>query len=514
MEDERKERTVDELAAENESLKAENERLRQQVELFRKALFGQSSEKRVLHSNDEDDPEQLSLFNEAEAEQRTEEPEKTSVTVSSHKRNKKRSRAEIIGNLPVEEVLHEVVDKTCDICGSEMKTVGREFVHDELIYEPARMYLRKHYVEVVKCVFCGKDESKDSEGSDIKKEHFRKAKAPELLIDRSFCSPELLAHIIYLKYINAMPLYRIEQALKDHGIILSRTTMANWIIRIAEEKVKPVYDLMKTALLSDNIIHADETVIQVLREIGRSAKTQSRMWVYCSPKCSGRYIVLYDYRQTRGGKNAVSFLGDYSGYVVCDGFDGYNRLTSAKRCGCFAHVRRKFVEALPSDKDLWESSAAAEGVRRCDALFALEREYDGKDKDGKQVSDPLPPEERRRRRTEEVKPLLDEFFDWLITVNPAGGSKLATAVQYALNEKRYLYGFLADPGIEISNNRAENAIRPFVVGRKNWLFSDTPKGASASAMLYSLMISAKMNGLNAEEYLTRLLRSSEPVLPY
>ena len=214
------------------------------------------------------------------------------------------------------------------------------------------------------------------------------------------------------------------------------------------------------------------------------------------------------------GYNAVSFLGDYSGYVVCDGFDGYNKLTKAKRCGCFAHVRRKFVEALPTDKDLWETSAAAEGVKRCDKLFALEREYDGKDKDGKKVRKPLSPEEKHRRRNEEVKPLLDDFFNWLMTVNPASGSKLAKAVQYALNEKRYLYGFLADPGIEISNNRAENAIRPFVVGRKNWLFSDSPKGAEASAMLYSLLVSAKMNGLNAEEYLVRLFRSDDPVMPY
>ena len=172
------------------------------------------------------------------------------------------------------------------------------------------------------------------------------------------------------------------------------------------------------------------------------------------------------------------------------------------------------MEALPTDKDLWETSAAAEGVKRCDNQFALEREYDGKDKDGKQVRKPLSPEEKHCRRNEETKPLLDYFFKWLMTVNPAGGSKLAKAVQYALNEKRYLYGFLDDPGIEISNNRAENAIRPFVVGRKNWLFSDSPKGAEASAMLYSLVVSAKMNGLNAEDYLFRLFCSDDPVMPY
>ena len=169
---------------------------------------------------------------------------------------------------------------------------------------------------------------------------------------------------------------------------------------------------------------------------------------------------------------------------------------------------------MPTDKKLWDTSAAAEGVIHCNRLFALEREYDGKDKDGKKVREPLSSEEKHRRRNEEVKPLLDDFFNWLMTVNPVSGSNLAKAVQYALNEKRYLYGFLADPGIEISNNRAENAIRPFVVGRKNWLFSDSPKGAEASAMLYSLVVSAKMNGLNAEEYLVKLFRSDDPVLPY
>ena len=517
MEEQRNERTIDELAAEinalraeNETLNAENERLQQQVEMLRKAAFGQRSEKKVLHNTE--NPEQLSLFNEAETEARREESEE--VSVPAHKRKKKRSHAEILKDLPVEEVIHEVEDKTCDKCGSEMKTVGKEFVHDELVYVPAKLFIRKHYVEVVKCTSCGKDESNDAELDDIEKEHFCKAKAPAMLIPRSFCSPELLAHIIYSKYINGMPLYRIEQDMKDHGVMLSRTTMASWIIKIAEEKAKPVYDLMKAELLSGRIIHSDETVVQVLHEPGRSAKTQSRMWVYCTPACSGKYLVLYDYCQTRGGYNTVSFLGNYAGYVVCDGYDGYNRLIQAKRCGCFAHVRRKFVEALPTDKELWETSAAAEGVKRCDRLFALEREYDGKDNDGNKIREPLSPEEKHRRRNEEVRPLIDDFFNWLMTVNPVSGSNLAKAVQYALNEKRYLYGFLADSGIEISNNRAENAIRPFVVGRKNWLFSDSPKGASASAMLYSLVVSAKMNSLNAEKYLIRLFRSDDPVLPY
>ena len=210
MENQRKERTVYELAAENnalraenetlnaenktlnaeiETLNAENERLQQQVDMLRKAVFGPRSEKKVLQNTE--NPEQLSLFNEAETEARREESEE--VTVPAHKRRKKRSRAEILGDLPVEEVLYTVEDRTCDRCGSEMKTIGKEFVHDELVYEPARLFIRKHYVEVVKCTSCGKNASRDADLDDIEKEHFRKAKSPAMLIPRSFCSPELFS---------------------------------------------------------------------------------------------------------------------------------------------------------------------------------------------------------------------------------------------------------------------------------------------------------------------------------
>lgn len=514
MTDTTREQQLSALSAENEFLKAENERLRQQNELLRKAVFGPKSEKKAISDTAMNGGEQICLFNEAEIESRHEEDDP--VTVPAHKRKKKRSRAEIIGELPVEEVVHKVEDKTCDLCGSEMKPVGKEFVHDELVYVPAKLFVRKHYVEVVKCVNCGTDESRDAEQpDDIEKEHFRKAAAPSLLIPRSFCSPELLAHIIYEKYCNAMPLYRQEQDLRAHGVELSRTTMANWIIRIAEEKAKPVFDAMKAELLAGSVIHADETTVQVLHEEGRKAKTKSRMWVYCNAKADGKYMALYDYRPTRAGANAADFLGSFSGCIVCDGDDGYNKLGSGiSRAGCWAHARRKFIEAEPTDPELKKSSAAAEGVKWCDRLFALERRCDGKDADGNQISPPISYEERHRYRQEESKPLVDAFFAWLETVSPAGGSALAKAVQYALNEKKYLYTFLSDPRIEISNNRAENAIRPFVVGRKNWLFSDSAKGAASSAMLYSLTVTARQNGLNVEEYLTELLRTEQPIMPY
>ncbi len=464
MTDTTREQQLSALSAENEFLKAENERLRQQNELLRKAVFGPKSEKKAISDTAMNGGEQICLFNEAEIESRHEEDDP--VTVPAHKRKKKRSRAEIIGELPVEEVVHKVEDKTCDLCGSEMKPVGKEFVHDELVYVPAKLFVRKHY-------------------------------------------------IIYEKYCNAMPLYRQEQDFRAHGVELSRTTMANWSIRIAEEKAKPVFDAMKAELLAGSVIHADETTVQVLHEEGRKAKTKSRMWVYCNAKADGKYMALYDYRPTRAGANAADFLGSFSGCIVCDGYDGYNKLGSGiSRAGCWAHARRKFIEAEPTDPELKKSSAAAEGVKWCDRLFALERRCDGKDADGNQISPPISYEERHRYRQEESKPLVDAFFAWLETVSPAGGSALAKAVQYALNEKKYLYTFLSNPRIEISNNRAENAIRPFVVGRKNWLFSDSAKGAASSAMLYSLTVTARQNGLNVEEYLTELLRTEQPIMPY
>jgi hypothetical protein len=238
------------------------------------------------------------------------------------------------------------------------------------------------------------------------------------------------------------------------------------------------------------------------------------MWVYCAPKSSEHSNILFQYAPTRNGDNAVRFLKDYSGYLICDGYDGYNKLTKVTRCGCWAHVRRKFVEALPTDKELLSSSKAADGVKWCNKLFLLESEFDGKDEKGRHIQIPLSPQERQKQRQERSKPILDGFFVWLETIHPLNGTKLAGAVQYAMNEKKYLYRFLDCPETAIDNNRAENAIRPFVIGRKNWLFSDSVKGADASAAFYSLVATSVANGLSAEDYLTKLLSANKPLMPW
>jgi len=384
-----------------------------------------------------------------------------------------------------------------------MQSIGKELVRSELVYVPAKMFVRKHYSEAVKCPLCGNDEGKDVSLPDIEKNVIRKAEIPEPLIPHSYCSPELLAHIVFEKYVQGMPLYRQEKEYLSLGAFLSRTSMANWIIYAASKYALPVYEAMKNELLKENVIHADETVIQVLHEPGKKAKTESRMWVYAAAKASGKQNILFSYAPTRSGDNAVNFLGSFDGYLVCDGYDGYNKLAKVKRCGCFAHVRRKFVDALPPDKELQMASKAAIGLDRCNKLFELEREYES-----------LSYEEKKKKRQERSKPILDEFFSWLETVNPLGGTALSRAVQYAKNEKKYLYRFLEEANIPIDNNRAENAIRPFVIGRKNWLFSDSVKGAEASAAFYSLAATACANGLNTEEYFTKLFSSHEPAMPW
>ncbi len=503
------------LIAQNSALKEDNDALNEQLALLKKAIYGQKSEKTeiVLENG-----EQMSFFDEAEENANKEVREKEKdIIVPEHKRKKKRTHEEAFENLPVEEILHEVEDKSCPECREQMETVGKEFVRDELIYVPAQLFVRKHYAEVVKCPVCGEDESKDELYADVPAPVFKKAIAPEPMIPHSFCSPELLAHILYEKYVMAVPLERQSKSFKAMGMRLSTATLSNWVIYAAENFMKPIYTEMKKQLLSCSVIHADETVVQVLNEPNRKAKTESRMWVYCAGKYESHSNILFEYSTTRSGDNAQKFLNGYRGYLVCDGYDGYNKLHEVTRCGCWAHARRKFVEALPTDNALLATSSAAKGVELCNDIFKLERIFEGlaaDENDGKTIeARRYTDEERYIARKERSLPILEDFFSWLDTVLATGKTKLAGAVGYCRNEKKYLSRFLEDGNIPVDNNRAENAIRPFVVGRKNWLFSTSQKGANASAIIYSLAATATANGLNVEEYFARICKG-ESMLPW
>lgn len=464
----------------------------QQLEWFRKQVFGRKTEQtKVVFEC----AEQLSMF--TNALEKT-EPEK--ITVPAHERKKKRSHEDWMSSLPVEVIDHTLDNPVCDICGSEMKDIGEEKAYDELVYTPAIYHIRRHLVHKYKCPECGEKPEERDEPC-----HIIRASYPHAMIPGSYCSPELLAHIIYEKYGKAVPLHRQEKDFNSKRIPLLKATMSNWVGTAAEKWCLPIVEKMHELLLAGNIIHADETSVQVLHEEGRKATTTSRMWVYCNGKMNDKSIIIFDYQPTRKGEHAAEFLRGFIGYLICDGYDAYNAVEGAKRCGCWAHNRRHFVECLPSDKKAYETSVAAKAVDFCNRIYQEENEL-------KKLS----AEERKIQRQANVKPLLDEFFAWLETVQVSGKGKLTDAVRYAMNERKYLYTFLENGDVPIDNNRAENAIRPFAVGRKNWLFSNTANGARSSAALYSIISTAQANGLDAEKYLTELF--SQPagsiILPW
>lgn len=218
------------------------------------------------------------------------------------------------------------------------------------------------------------------------------------------------------------------------------------------------------------------------------------MWLYRTGNDDKAPVVLYDYQPSRNGDHAVTFLKDFKGYVHSDGYSGYNKLGNITRCGCWAHLRRKFVEAIPAKKSSDALTNAEIGRNYCDQLFKVEADLKN-----------LSAGERFTKRLELEKPILEAFWCWLKTLNVLKGSALGKAVTYAMNQKKYMENYLLDGRLSISNNAAENAIRPFTVGRKNWLFADTPKGATASAAIYSIIETAKANGLNVYTYLEYLL---------
>ena len=483
------------LAAKNANLTEENAELKQRIAVLEKAVFGPKSEK----TKAEEITEQIQ-FDEAEENQSVNEREDEKQTiVTGYSRKKKRTRDEIFANLPVEEVVHSVEEKACPECGTEMRVIGKEYVREELVYIPAKIFRRKHYAEVVKCPECGTNEAEDISSETSTKSIIVKAAVKASVLPKSYSSPELLSHILYEKYSKGVPLERQAKDFKNLGADISTATLANWVIESSKLYLKPIYEYLHNELLKEEIIHADETVVQVLKEKDRKATTQSRMWVYCNDR-----IKLYEYKPTRSGQNAAEFLNGYKGYLVCDGYDGYNKLTDVRRCGCWAHARRKFLEAIPIDPETAKTSKAKEGYDRINEIFAIEGEM-------KKLS----PDEKQKQRLEQIKPVLDGFYSWLETLMISGNTKLAKAVQYALNEKKYLYEFLSNPNIPIDNNIAERAVKPFVIGRKNWLFSTSVKGAQASAMAYSIINTADANGLNIREYLTSVFsHPGELILPF
>ena len=464
------------------------ENLTQAVLHCNKKMFGASTEKTPVDG-------QISFFNEAEnlSDSSAEEPTPENIKVSSYKRSPRKagSKEEIIKDLPREtiECVLEGEDSKCPYCASEMTPIGKKIVRTEVEFIQPSVKVIEYIQYVYKCPECGTADS----SPDV----IIKAKVPAPVMKRSLASPSSVAEVIYQKYVNGMPLYRQEHDWLQRGFKLSRSTMANWIIRCSNDWLKPMYDLMKNKISECEIVHADETRIQCNKEPGKKASSESFMWLYSSGEYENNSIVIFEYTRTRAGKHAQQFLQNFEGYLVTDAYKGYEKVENIIRCLCWSHVRRYFIESIPLDrgKEI-PGSKGAEGRAFCDKLFKIEKELSS-----------LSAEERLIKRQEKSKPILEAFWCWLEKLNPLNNKKLSEAITYAKNQRIYLENFLLDGRIPISNNRAENSIRPFAVGRRGWLFADTPKGAQASAIAYSIVETAKLNGLNIFEYLTYLFKS-------
>jgi len=466
--------------------------LMEQLRLSKHRQFGVSSEK------SEYDFSQLNLFNEAELFADANTPEPELVEVEKHYRKRTRLTTDKLPNdLPVEIVEHKLpeTEQFCPECDGALHVMGKE-VRRELKLIPAKAVIVEH----IKYVYACRDCERDSYGVPIVK-----APMDEPVIKGSFASPESVAHIMTQKFVMGVPLYRQEQEWKRQGILLSRQTMSNWLLRCSEDFLEPVYGALKELMLEHSLaLHADETTLQVIQEPGKTAQSKSYMWLY---RTSGynRHgyeisspIVLCEYQPDRKALRPREFLAGWKGYLHTDGYAGYHSLPEEiVIVGCWAHARRKFDEALKGmpEKDRGDSGALI-GKRYCDRLFAIEQELCG-----------LSPGDRYLKRQEQSKPVLDELRSWLekqrLVKNAFG-----RAVQYTLDQWKYLERYLLDGQLEISNNRAERSIKPFVIDRKNFLFANTPRGARASAVIFSVIETAKENGIDPYTYLTFIFKNA------
>jgi transposase len=482
------------LICENAELRKLNEWYIEQFRLAQHLRFGASSEKSVL-------PDQLGIFNEAEAcvdEGLTEPIQEETVTYTRKKRSGKRD--ELYNGLPTEQRIHELPEeeRICPICGGDLHACGHEVLRRELEVIPATIRAVEHVQTVYSCRDC--ETNSDGELAIP----MVKSQVPAPVIPGSgIASPSLLAFVLSNKYVLALPLARQEQEFKRQDIVISRQTMANWSIYAAFKWLSPVFDLLHVVLWNSDITQADESTFQVINEPGRKASTKSYMWVYQTGMYEQHQVVLFEYSETRAGKNPLDFLSGFSGFLNADAYQGYYALENKGviLCGCWAHCRRKFIDVIKTlPKDKHKDSPASIGVQYCDKLFELERKYNEQG---------LTPEEKFAQRELDSRPIAAAFFAWannlLPTLSKIG--KLREAVVYAVNQQKRLMNFLLDGRIEISNNRAERSIRPFTIGRNNWMFAFSKKGAYASAVIYSIVETAKANGLIPFKYLEFLFET-------
>jgi transposase len=471
---------IEALEKQNKELKALVAWYEEHFRLKKKQEFGASSEKTSI------DQLELPLFNEAEITATTFEAE---VDESSPENKQKRNpRKTYEKNLPVEIVTYTlpIEEQACLCCGNSLHVMKKE-VHRELQIIPAQVKIIQHERDVFACRTCEQENITTPIVS---------APMPNPVFPKSMASPSAIAHILMQKYMSGVPLYRQEKQFEQLGVLLSRQTLSNWILYSTEKWIEPLVQQMRETLLNQEVLHADETTVQVLHEKDRAPTSTSYMWLYRTGK-GGPNCVLFDYQTTRASKHPSRYLQGFKGKLHVDGYKGYEGLPGVTLSGCWAHVRRKFDQAQKAapPKQGGQLTLAEQALQKIGVLYRIE----------KNITSEVP-EERLKVRQEQSLPLVEAFFTWLKSIRPKvlPKSKFGEAIQYALNQQKKLMEPFKDGRLDLDNNRAERSIKPFVIGRKNWLFSNSSKGAKASALIYSLLETAKENQLNVFQYLIYL----------
>lgn len=465
------------------SYKSKAEALQEQLNLILAKRFGPSSEKA--------DKRQLGLFNEVEVategdkEEPAPEPE-TSLSIPTQQRKKPGRRA-LPDYIDREEVLHDLPEeeKVCPHDGTPLERIGEE-TSEQLDIIPAQVRVLRHIRPKYACPCC--------------RQGVKTAKLPPQPIPKSIASAGLLAHVATAKYADALPLYRQEDILQRAGVDIPRATLAGWMLKLGE-LIVPLINLLRDSVLEYGIVQMDETTVQVLKEENKAASSKSYMWVQRGGP-PGKPIILFDYAPSRSGAVPVLLLEGFTGFLQCDGYEGYGAVSKREGVtlvGCWAHARRKFDEAIKAQgkKGKAKAGRATKGLAFIQKLYCIEK-----------LAREVSPVERLRLRQEQAAPLLGEMRTWLDKSLPEvpPQSAIGKALYYLNGQWQKLIRYTEDGRLDIDNNAAERAIRPFVIGRNNWLFSDTIKGAEASARLYSLILTAKANSHEPYRYLRHVFK--------
>ena len=472
-----------------EGLRQELKKANENMEYLIQKLYGRKTERTSaidgqLVINDIE----LGLFNEAEKERDSAALEPVPFDEPIKRTRKGYKRKDLFKDLPSHDQVFKIEEskQICPTDGNRLSVVGNKFVRSEIRYVPAEVSVVNIYQETYECRTCKKEN----------RPGMFNPTTPEPVLQHSYATASSVAWTMYQKFVQAVPLYRQEKDWKQMGFPLSRATLSNWILKTSEEWLNPVVEKLHEELLKDKYLHADETPVQVLNEEGKKNTTKSYMWVYSSSTNAKHGIRIFKYAKGRTGDNAKDFLKGFNGYLHTDGYTGYGKVKDIHHCLCWAHVRRYFKDALPKDMESPEATLPATGIAYCNQLFDWEQKFKN-----------LSPEDRKKMRLEKEKPVLEAFWAWAESSNQKvlPKSNIGKALQYALNHREKLETYLEDGNCVISNNIAENSIRPFTIGRKNWTFCGSPEGANASACVYSLVETAKANGLNPYKYLEFVL---------